>query len=58
MTEWGLVAAFGIPAALLAGIALTAFWHALGKEPDEPGPKMHPHTIQYLANREKGRNGK
>ena len=52
MTEWGLVAAYGIPTAAIMGIWFGYFWRQLGNEPHEPMPK-HPHTIQYLAERER-----
>ncbi|MDN4609161.1 hypothetical protein [Sporosarcina highlanderae] len=53
MTEWGLIAVFGIPTAAIMGGSMTALWISLGKEPDVPGPKSHPHTIQFLAERER-----
>ncbi|MBD7984447.1 hypothetical protein H9649_07640 [Sporosarcina sp. Sa2YVA2] len=53
MIEWGLIAAIGIPVAAIMGSSVTALWMALGKEPHEPHPKSHPHSIRYLAERER-----
>lgn len=53
MTEWGLVAAYGIPTAFIAGLIVSTFWRQLGKEPHEPGPKSHPHSIRFLQERER-----
>lgn len=51
MTDW---IAFYIYVVFAVSI-LVFIWMfgKLGKEPDEPSPKMHPHTIQYLAERER-----
>jgi hypothetical protein len=51
MTDWiafYLYVVFAV--CVIAGIWI---YGKLGKEPDEPGPKMHPYTIRYLAERER-----
>lgn len=53
MTEWGLIAAVFIPVAAILGGSMTALWIALSKEPHVPGPKTHPHSIRFLAERER-----
>ena len=53
MTEWGLIAALGIPTVAFVAFMLGRTWEALGHEIHEPGPKSHPHSIRYLRERER-----
>ncbi|MFD1203966.1 hypothetical protein ACFQ38_02330 [Sporosarcina contaminans] len=53
MTEWGLIAVFGIPTAMLLTCGLTVYWMSIKRESDVQRPQMHQHTIHFIAERER-----
>lgn len=53
MTEWGLLAIYGIPAAAIVCFGLGIHWERLKGEPRDKAPKMQTHGIMFLEERKR-----